>query len=267
MSTLNSPRSITYLTQQQASEYDAELMSVFSTDQLMELAGLSVATAIHEHYLHPGVGCGGAGTQRRSGPFLDGIVVCGSGNNGGDGLVAARHLLMFGSCRRVQVVYPKRTDKALYRQLMKQAELCGAVVSEVLPEYLLSDSEEHKSRRRSTLLVDAVFGYSFTGDIREPFRGILASINRIANDVTLVSVDLPSGWDVERGAQPESGALVPPHMLVSLMLPKLGVRGFYGTHYLGGRFVPKSFADKYNLVIPSFPSVSQCVDISQLRET
>lgn len=54
----------------------------FSVDQLMELAGLSVASAIATEY--------SPRTQRRV------LVIAGPGNNGGDGLVAARHLHHFG---------------------------------------------------------------------------------------------------------------------------------------------------------------------------
>lgn len=60
----------------------------FSVDQLMELAGLSVATAIAKEY------------PNQSGKVL---VCCGPGNNGGDGLVAARHLKLF-------VYYPINVD-------------------------------------------------------------------------------------------------------------------------------------------------------------
>ena len=75
-----------YLNQQEAQKIDQELFNEysFSVDQLMELAGLSVAVAICKAY--PRGSC-----QPK-------ILVCsGPGNNGGDGLVAARHLKMFVS--------------------------------------------------------------------------------------------------------------------------------------------------------------------------
>ena len=59
----------------------------FSIEQLMELAGLSVASAVQEVY------------QQRRSDDADAnrvLIVCGPGNNGGDGLVAARHLHHFG---------------------------------------------------------------------------------------------------------------------------------------------------------------------------
>ena len=70
--------------QQQAQQLDEELMGPlgFSVDQLMELAGLSVASAASTEYP--------PSTHTRV------LVVAGPGNNGGDGLVAARHLHHFG---------------------------------------------------------------------------------------------------------------------------------------------------------------------------
>ena len=76
-----------YLTQDEAQKIDQELFNefAFSVDQLMELAGLSVALALTKAYPLP--------TDKPS----QVLVCCGPGNNGGDGLVAARHLKMFVS--------------------------------------------------------------------------------------------------------------------------------------------------------------------------
>ena len=80
-------RTMKYLTQDEAQKIDQELFNefAFSVDQLMELAGLSVALALTKAYPL---------SAEKSGNVL---VCCGPGNNGGDGLVAARHLKMFVS--------------------------------------------------------------------------------------------------------------------------------------------------------------------------
>ena len=53
----------------------------------------------------------------------------------------------------------------------------------------------------------------------------------------MVSVDIPSGWDVEKGDISNTGLL--PEMLISLTAPKQCASTFTGVHYVGGRFVPE----------------------------
>ena len=74
-----------YLTQEEAQNIDQELFNTyaFSVDQLMELAGLSVAVALCKAYPKTALSSSNV------------LVCCGPGNNVGDGLVAARHLKMF----------------------------------------------------------------------------------------------------------------------------------------------------------------------------
>jgi NAD(P)H-hydrate epimerase len=52
-----------------------------------------------------------------------------------------------------------------------------------------------------------------------------------------VAIDIPSGWDVEEGDKQGRGLNAA--MLISLTLPKKGVKDFKNVHYLGGRFVSK----------------------------
>ena len=73
---MSSPSDISYLSSDQATSIDEKLMSSlgFSIDQLMELAGLSVATSAAEEYPLE--------------KFPRVLIICGPGNNGGDGLVS-----------------------------------------------------------------------------------------------------------------------------------------------------------------------------------
>lgn len=252
--------SISYLSQRDAAEIDEILMGPlgFSVDQLMELAGLSVAVAIAEVY--------------NSNEHNRVLAFCGPGNNGGDGLVAARHLHHFGY--KPVVCYPKRTDKPLYTGLVTQLESLGVpfLSAEDLPVDLSNDFD---------ILVDAMFGFSFHGTPRSPFddliRKLVASLQiRIQTHQKLpsiVSIDIPSGWHVEEGDV--SGEGIQPDMLVSLTAPKLCAKKFSGPHhFLGGRFVPPSIVDKFKLQLPPYPGTSMCVrigkaphiDLSALRE-
>jgi NAD(P)H-hydrate epimerase len=107
----------------------------------------------------------------------------------------------------------------------------------------------------SDVVLDAIFGFSFRPPVRAPFDVALPLISRAG--LPVVSVDIPSGWDVERGdaADDEDSegrqgrgsrnsnasrvVALRPDVLVSLTAPKEGVRKFAGRHFLGGRFVSK----------------------------
>ncbi|KAM1014172.1 hypothetical protein ACFX13_044847 [Malus domestica] len=255
---MQNPGDISYLTQREAAEIDEVLMGPlgFSVDQLMELAGLSVATSIAEVY--------------KPSEYNRVLTICGPGNNGGDGLVAARHLHHFGY--KPSVCNPKRTAKPLYAGLVTQLESLSVpfISVEDLPLDLSKDFD---------IIVDAMFGFSFHGSPRPPFDNLiqkLVCVNKYDQTreklSVIVSIDIPSGWHVEGDGGIEG---IKPDMLVSLTAPKLCAKKFFGPHhFLGGRFVPPSIADKYKLRLPPYPGTSMCVrigrppqvDISALRE-
>ncbi|CAN6480254.1 unnamed protein product [Victoria cruziana] len=252
------PEAISYLTQKEAAEIDEILMGPlgFSVDQLMELAGLSVATAVAEVYK--------PATHSRI------LAICGPGNNGGDGLVAARHLYHFGY--KPFICYPKRTSKALYSGLVTQLESLSIpfLTVEELPLDLSNDFD---------IILDAMFGFSFHGEPRPPFDILIQRLIDLKNVdygrkmPPIVSIDIPSAWHVDDGDL--SGRGIKPDMLVSLTSPKLCAKKFSGPHhFLGGRFVPPTIVQKYVLKLPHYPGTSACVrigkpqavDVSSLRE-
>ncbi|KAI8817485.1 YjeF N-terminal domain-like protein [Fimicolochytrium jonesii] len=225
-----------FIGQQAAQELDEWLMDPakggFSVDQLMELAGLSVAQAVAREYPKENGGR---------------VVVCaGPGNNGGDGLVAARHLFHFGYT--VRVFYPKPTDKPLYKNLTTQLKSLDIPLVDSLDAAL----------KEADVVVDALFGFSFKGDVRAPFDSVLKTLQ--SSRLPIVSIDIPSGWDVEKGNI--RSPTLQPSTLVSLSVPKVGVRDFTGKHYLGGRFIPPQLADRLGFAVPRYEGCEQCVDVT-----
>jgi NAD(P)H-hydrate epimerase len=65
----------------------------------------------------------------------------------------------------------------------------------------------------------------------------------------IASVDIPSGWDVDKG---NIYGTFNPQMLISLTLPKLCAVDYKGIHYLGGRFVPHCIYQKMKLDKPVY---------------
>ncbi|XP_006345003.1 pyridoxine/pyridoxamine 5'-phosphate oxidase 1, chloroplastic-like isoform X1 [Solanum tuberosum] len=249
---MESKEEISYVSQQEAIEIDQMLMSPlgFTVDQLMELAGLSVASAIGEVY--------------SPSEYTHVLVICGPGNNGGDGLVAARHLHHFGY--KPSICYPKRNTEPPFAGLVTQLESLSVpfLPVEDLPVQLSSDFE---------IIVDAIFGFSFHGNLRPPFDSLIRRMVSIKTQqrtheiaAVVISVDIPFGWHVEEGDICGEG--IEPDMLVSLTAPKLCAKMFCGPHhFLGGRFVPRSIIDKFKLKLPSYPGTSMCVRIGNLPET
>jgi hydroxyethylthiazole kinase-like uncharacterized protein yjeF len=235
-----------YLNAKDAAALDAALMSVpgYTLEQLMELAGLSVAQAVYQLL------------ESLPSKAQRILIVCGPGNNGGDGLVAARHLLLFGY--ESHVVYPKLNSvkHPHYINLIQQCQDLGLAVTEDMPE----DWATHYS-----IIVDAIFGFSFHGTPRPPYDDILQQLQSLRgkDGVLTVAVDIPSGWDVDGNdaSVPEEDRFVP-DVLVSLTVPKLCARQFKGRHFVGGRFLPPHLAQRYNIRMPNYPGVAQVVEVT-----
>ncbi|KAI5467819.1 NAD(P)H-hydrate epimerase [Mariannaea sp. PMI_226] len=219
-----------------AAALDQELMSTgsFSIDQLMELAGLSVSQAVFR-LQPPAMG-------------IRILIACGPGNNGGDGLVAARHLRHYGY--QPTVFYPKRSKNELYQRLAKQLEDLDVPFVDNFSAAI--GSTDH--------IVDAIFGFSFSGEVREPFPAVIQALEETQLPVT--SIDAPSSWDIENGPpQSGTGSSFMPTALVSLTAPKPLVKHFKGRHFIGGRFVTPSIANKYGFDVPHYEGVDQVVEV------
>ena len=219
-----------------AAALDGELMSsgAFSLDQLMELAGLSVSQALY--ILSP----------PSKSPNV--LVACGPGNNGGDGLVAARHLHHFGY--KPSVFYPKQSKNELYGRLRKQLEQLKVPFTD----------DFASAMGKSDYVIDAIFGFSFSGEVREPFPGVIKALAE--SKVPVLAVDAPSSWNIEDGPPSDGpGKGYNPDALISLSAPKPLVKWFKGRHFVGGRFLSKEIAEKYGFDIPPYKGSDQVVEV------
>ena len=171
----------------------------------------------------------------------------GGGNNGGDGLVCARHLKLFGY--HPLIFYPKRTDKELYKNLLNQCEKMDIEIVDKIP-----------LESQINLIIDAIFGFGFSGEIREPFGEILKQMKQLEKTKAIVSIDVPSGWHVEQG--PINNDSLQPECVISLTAPKACMKHFRGKyHFLGGRFLPQALIEKYKIIIPEYSGSEQIVQI------
>ncbi|MDQ2834954.1 MAG: NAD(P)H-hydrate dehydratase [Acidobacteriota bacterium] len=159
-----------------------------SLETLMEGAGSRVAEFCTRHYP----------TASRV------VVLCGKGNNGGDGLVAARMLSRAG--KAVHVVLLGRADALQGQAAEALRKLREEVVGVALDEAVDEDSLRRCAPevQRAELLVDAVVGTGF----KPPLRGVAVAARDLVEtlDTPVVAVDLPSGWDADSLEQKAEGA-------------------------------------------------------------
>lgn len=167
---------------------------------LMERAGAQLARAVAE--------------LARGGRVL---VLAGKGNNGGDGLVAARLLREEG--REVDVVV-----------LASLAELRGDAAANL--ERLPGEPPrpwDGRALGEAGVVVDALLGTGFSGVPREPVAGAIAAIN--AQDAPVVACDVPSGVDAATGEV--AGEAVRADVTVTFHGPKIGLHVAPGAHQAG----------------------------------
>lgn len=138
------------------------------------------------------------------------LILCGGGNNGGDGLAAARHLHNFGA----EVVVGLFADPAKYRgEALVNWEVVRAMKLRtvgVTPE-VVRESDVG-------LIVDALFGTGLTSPARDPFPELVRAIE--AKGTRVLAVDLPSGLDCDTGAA--LGSALKAAMTVTFVAEKLG---------------------------------------------
>lgn len=154
------------------------------------------------------------------GGMLDGrsiVVAVGPGNNGGGGLVAARHLANRGARVRVVLARPAlRMAEAARHQL---ATLLAMDVSCCVATYDLSDEELEVAFAGADLVVDAILGYSLRGAPRGEVERLIGFLVRAGRPA--VSLDIPSGMDPDSGCA--AGAVVAATATLTLALPKPGL--------------------------------------------
>jgi NAD(P)H-hydrate epimerase len=231
---------IKYLTLDEANQIESDLMSDdggYSLNTIMELAGKSIADAIYEEYP----------LEEMARNKI--LIICGKGNCGGYGLVAARHLHYFGY--EVEVVYPERAMREPFTGFAKQLKNLDVRVNMGMPG----------TANRLGLIVDAIFGLSFEPPLKAPWELILKQLNSpdYFAGIPILSIDVPACWDVARGPPKDGTFAAMPETLVSIAAPKLCSTRFQGTHYLGGRFVPSRMQFKYKLNLPKFESARSTV--------
>lgn len=174
---------------------------------LMERAGLAVARAA--------LALAGGAYGRRA------VVVCGKGNNGGDGLVAARHLARWGMGVDAFLIEPELREPAAGKGVALRR---AGVVPRPFDAVTIG-----RALARADVVIDAIFGIGFHGAAEGPVAGAIDALNQTPAPV--VSVDIPSGIEGDTGAV--RGPVVQADATVTFGAPKLGTILFPGAAAVG----------------------------------
>lgn len=174
---------------------------------LMERAGLAVARAALDL-------AGGAYGRRA-------VVICGKGNNGGDGLVAARHLSGWGMAAEVFLLEPALGEPA--------ATNLAALDRAGIPVRPFDVGSVRRSMERADVAIDAIFGTGFRGSAEGAFAAAIELLGETGAPV--VAVDIPSGVEGDTGAV--RGPAVDADVTVTFGAPKLGTILFPGAASAG----------------------------------
>jgi NAD(P)H-hydrate epimerase len=154
---------------------ESAFASGHTAEALMEEAGAQIAAAVRQFFFLPGR-C---------------VVFAGKGHNGGDALVAARHLQQHGWEITVREIFPR--DQA--------APLTQKKALELAEDRSLGPLGYSVTCRRSLVVLDGLLGIGAGGTLREPIRGACHEINRLRHeqDAHVFALDLPTGLDGDTG--------------------------------------------------------------------
>ncbi|MEA2054992.1 MAG: NAD(P)H-hydrate dehydratase [Candidatus Thermoplasmatota archaeon] len=144
-------------------------------EKLMENAGKAVADIVIKKFR-----------------FKKCTVICGSGNNGGDGLVSACYLSK--KCH-VEIIMVEEAKSSLSRKNLRRAKKLG------IPVHKYGDKNLDEAIRKSDLIIDAMLGIGISGDLREPYSLIVKKINDAR--IPVISVDIPTGLGGKISIKPD----------------------------------------------------------------
>ena len=180
---------------------------------LMEQAGTAVAAAARALMVS---------NDRPRGSLV--LVLCGPGNNGGDGLVAARRLAQHGVASEVVLLsgsgLPSTPDATLNWERLEGVERVNRVVTARDSDVALYLN----GIERAGLVIDALLGTGVSGTLREPVRtAVDVAVRAREGGVPVLAVDTPTAVDLSTGEP--SDPVVRADVTITFHRPKEGLGG------------------------------------------
>lgn len=210
---------IMYATAEEMRKLDELAIGEFKIDVLilMENAGRAIATIA---------------TRKLNGSTMGKRIAClvGGGNNGGDGMVAARHLANWGAQVDVILGTTKDRIKAIPLRQLQILEMMGLPI--IFDDYALKDYD---------LLIDGLIGYGLEGNPRDRIARMIRDANNSGRPI--LAVDLPSGMNATTGERYDP--CIRATSTITLALPKTGFlapgsSGYFGNLYVADISIPQN---------------------------
>jgi NAD(P)H-hydrate epimerase len=151
---------------------------------MMENAGHGIADFVRANF------------KRRSPRMTRIVAVCGTGNNGGDVFVAARHLSQY-PCYAITVILLGRSSDLRTEEARINWEILKKMHSIQTSFCNQFDVKARTKISKAHVILDGIFGTGIRGDIHEPQASAIQLINK--SDAWVVAADIPSGLDPNTG--------------------------------------------------------------------
>lgn len=171
-------------------------------------------------------------------------IICGTGNKGGDGLSAARHLYNYGYKKIFIILVSSKIkdDPKHHLNLLKKMKI---------PIYIYTKKADVLIKK-SDILIDSLIGYHLDGNVRGKFAELIEIMNRSKKKI--ISYDLPSGIDATTGKC--LGICIKAYATLTLALPKKIFKTKEGRKMSGKVFladigIPTFLYDKIKPCLPA----------------
>lgn len=200
-----------------------------SLAELMDRAGLSIAHRVHDTHPHARV-----------------AILCGSGNNGGDGWVAARELMERG--HDVMLATVKAPEELKAQPARDTALSVEPLLRERGAEMLLNPPEQDlaKALGAAEVVIDALLGTGFAGEtVKAPLDSWIGLSNsRRAAGAHVVSADVPSGLNAQTGQA--SAPCIQADETITMIVAKPGLLADGAGRYTGNvRIAPLAYIEPF----------------------
>jgi NAD(P)H-hydrate epimerase len=178
-------------------------------------------------------------------------ILSGAGNNGGGGLVAARHLHNWGAEISLVLIFEPAKLKEIPAHQWHILQKMGIKL------------DKEPELEKADLIIDALIGYGLSGDPRQPVAGWIDQANN--SQVPILALDAPSGLDTTSGTA--GSPCINAAATLTLALPKSGLltpqaAEYVGELYLADISVPPELYRQIGVDVPNLFEVDTIIKVS-----